>query len=173
MAWTGNRVLSGVNPAWDRGSPSAPGGCAGTPGACQSRWATPSLSFLICKMGCFFTKAEQSQERFHQAAFTSSSPAPILSEAKEAQPAQTFLIPPRPDSRGQAERGPGRPDPAHQAGHAGLRVNLCKECLPPGSLSSAGRESGECVHTQIALRDCKPALMLWERRGPLSEAVHK
>ena len=83
VACTGKGLLSGVDPAWDRGCPQHPWGLCRKPTpptpppphppppACQSRCASGILSFLICKMGCLFL--HQSQEGPHQAAFPASS----------------------------------------------------------------------------------------------------
>ena len=176
VACTGEGLLSGADPAWARGSPQHPWGLCRkhtTPPACQSRCASGILSFPICKMGCLFHKSYTN----HRGPPPGCPPClflPILSEAKEAQPTHTFRIPPRPNSLGKSERGPLCPDPAHQGGAPSRAAGPPEGGVPPPSsaeLSGPGKWAS--AFTLVALCGCKPALMPWERRGPLSEAVHK
>lgn len=164
VACTGKGLLSGVDPAWDSGCPPAPLGALqeaprpqpANPDAPPRSSVSSSVRWGVCS-----TKA----------APITGGPSPgclpclfllILREAKEAQPAQTFRIPPRPNSPGRSERGPFCLDPAHQGGgrRARLWVHLSKECLPPVPLSSAGQARGERVHSgrPLRLQTCFDAL---------------
>lgn len=157
-------MFSGVNPARDRSSPSARGGWAGN----QNLPTQVSLSepqFPHLSDGVLVSQ----RRHYLRGAFTAAFQFLFLPRPPRFSACTNFSRFHQPNSQGSRREVPAARTPPTR-GAAGPPFH---ERLPPVPLSSAGQEKSRVRSHWSPFAVCKPALMPWERRGPLSEAVHK